>query len=432
MALGSLVTGKIAIVMFENFLQTFESQQSLLPLVKHWVPDAADLQNAGNQLWRPYDQHAPIIAGWDLNGLESGIIQQTYPAVLGTPSNDFVSQRIDDMRDMQFWKERGEQSARRQASNLNQSIASAMALQGSLYYRNTSTNGLDFISEAQALMNERQLVKNQRHYMLNDRSTQKFAKELGSRQTLQGRPESDAWAKGQIGANVAEFDIHTGSFLPALAGGAAVSTTVTGNQSFAPTAGTVDPTTGVVTNVDARSATIPVAASGSYNVGDKVTFVNTSTPVYAVGLDDKTNTVSPMTFTIVAKPNGTSITVMPRPIAADDAALSTLQKAYANINTTILNGATVVRQNSDASARTNLFWDKDAVEVIGGALPAEKFKEFSGKKVLSETMKNGQPVYMVWDGNITDLTFRWRLFTWFGITIRNPSAVGVSVAADGT
>jgi hypothetical protein len=158
MATGSLVTGKIAIVMFENFLQTFESQQSLLPLVKHWVPDAADLQNAGNQLWRPYDQHAPIIAGWDLSGLETGIIQQTYPAVLGTPSNDFVSQRIDDARDMQFWKERGEQSARRQASNLNQSIASAMALQASLYYSNTTTNGLDFISEAQALMNERQLV----------------------------------------------------------------------------------------------------------------------------------------------------------------------------------------------------------------------------------------------------------------------------------
>jgi hypothetical protein len=231
---------------------------------------------------------------------------------------------------------------------------------------------------------------------------------------------------------VAEFDIHTGSFLPALTGGAAISTTVTGNQSFAPTAGTVDATTGVVTNVDARTATIAVAASASYNVGDKVTFVNGSTPVYAVGLDDKTNTVSPMTFTIVAKPNGTSITVMPRPIANDDAALSTLQKAYSNINTTILNGATVVRQNSAASARTNLFWDKDAVEVIGGALPAEKFKEFAGKKVLSETMSNGQPVYMVWDGNITDLTFRWRLFTWFGITIRNPSAVGVSIAADGT
>lgn len=432
MATGSLVTGKIAVVMFENFLETFESQQSLLPLVKHWVPDAADLQNAGNQIWRPYDQHAPLIAGWDLTGLETGIIQQTYPAVLGTPSNDFVSQRIDDARDMQFWKERGEQSARRQASNLNQSIASAMALQGSLFYRSSATSGLNFVTEAQASMNERQLVKGQRHFMLNDRSTQRFANELGARQTLQGRPESDAWSKGQIGSNICEFDIHTGSFLPALTGGASPATTVTGDQSFAPTAGTVDATTGVVTNVDARSATIAVAASASYNIGDKVYFTNSGTAVYAVGLDDKTNTTSPMMFTIVAKPSGTSITVFPRPIAADDAALSTLQKAYANINTTILNGAVVVRANIDASARTNLFWDKNAVEVLGGALPAEKFKEFAGKKVLEERMSNGQPVYMVWDGNITDLTFRWRLFTWFGITIRNPSAVGVAVTYDAT
>lgn len=427
MATGSLVSGKIAIVMFDEWLKTFESQQSMLPLVNHWIPNAADLQNAGNQLWRPYDQHAPIIEGWDLTGQETGIIQQTYPAVLGTPYNDIVSQRIDDMRDMQFWIERARTSARRQASNLNKKVTDAMITQGSLFYRSSASSGLDFVTEAQALMNERQLVKGQRHYMLNDRSTQRFANELGSRQTLQGRPESAAWVKGQIGANVAEFDIHTGSFLSSLAGGAAVNTTVTGTQSFAPTAGTVDPVTGVVTNVDARSATIPVAASGSYNVGDKVIFVNGATPVYAVGLDDKTNTTSPMTFTIVAKPNGTSITVFPRPIAIDDAGLSALQQAYGNINTQITNGATVQRVNTDASARTNLYWDKDAVEVIGGALPAEKFKELSGKKVIQETMSNGQPVYMVWDGDIANLTFTWRLFTWYGITIRNPSAVGVAV-----
>ena len=36
----------------------------------------------------------------------------------------------------------------------------------------------------------------------------------------------------------------------------------------------VNQTTGVVTNVDYRTATIPVTASAGYNVGDKVTFAN--------------------------------------------------------------------------------------------------------------------------------------------------------------
>lgn len=432
MATGSLTTGKIAIQMFSDWLETYQTQKLLLPLVNHWIPSAEDLQNAGNQIWRPYRQHAPVIEGWDLTGDETGIIQEEYPAVLGTPYNDFVSQRIDDMRDMQFWKERAKASARRQASYLNSKIASAMTLQGSLHIRSSASSGFDYISEAQALMNERQLVDNGRHFLLNDRNTQRFAENLAGRQTLQGRPESAAWEKGQIGANVAQFDVHTGSFLLNLAGGASPNTTVTGNQSFAPTAGTVDPVTGTVTNVDARTATIAVAASASYNIGDKVYFTNSSVPVYAVGLDDKVVTDSPMTFTIVAKPNGTSVTVMPRPIAIDDPALDAAQQAYGNINTRILNGAVMVRTNVDTSVRTDLFWDKDAVEVIGGALPAQMFAELAGKKVITERMDNGQPVYMVWSGDIDKLTFSWRLFTWYGITIANPSAVGVATTYTGT
>jgi hypothetical protein len=431
MATGSLTSGKIAIQMFEDWLETYQTQKMLLPLVNHWIPDAADLQNAGNQIWRPVQQHAPVIEGWDLTDDETGIIQQQYPAVLGTPYNDYVSQRIDDMRDMQFWKERAKTSARRQASYLNSKIASAMALQGSLHIRSDASSGFDYISEAQALMNERQLVDNGRHFLLNDRNTQRFAENLAGRQTLQGRPD-ETWKSGQIGKNVAQFDVHTGSFLPLLTGGASPATTVTGNQSFAPVAGTVDTTTGVVTNTDSRTATIAVAASASYNIGDKVYFTNSGTPVYAVGLDDKVVTSSPMTFTIVAKPNGTSVTVMPRPIAINDGALSALQQAYGNINTTILNGAVMVRTNIDASARTDLFWDKDAVEVIGGALPAQMFQELSGKKVITENMDNGQPVYMVWSGDVDKLTFSWRLFTWYGITVANPSAVGVATTYTGT
>jgi hypothetical protein len=420
-------TGKIAEVLFENTIETYEHQEMMLPLVDFYKPDAADMQNSDNFIWRTVQQHAPVITGWDVSGNEQEIIEETYPAVLGTPKNDFVQQRADQMRTTKFWEDRGKASGKRQASELNKSIVNAMVLQGSMYYRSNATSGYDFISEAQATMNERQGMNNQRCFMLNDRDTKLFASDLAARQTLQGRAESEAWTKGQIGSNVAEFDIYTGSFLPNLAGGAAVSTTVTGNQSFAPSGGTVDALTGVVTNVDYRSAVIPVAASASYNVGDKVTIDNTAVSVESVGLDDKTETGQAMTFTIVAKPSGTSITVSPKPIAIGDAALTATELAYANINTPILNGATVERVNSDASNKTNLFWDKDAVEVLGGTIPAKMFKEFDGMKVLNHTMINGQEMYMVYDGNIATMNFRYRLFTWAGITIKDPSRVGVGV-----
>jgi hypothetical protein len=262
--------------------------------------------------------------------------------------------------------------------------------------------------------------------MLNDRTNLTYGSDLAARQTLQGRPEQ-VWATGQIGQNVAEFDVYTASFLPNLAGGADPATTVTGNQSFAPQAGSVNTSTGVVTNVDYRIASIPVADSSSYNVGDKVTISNGGTPVNALGLTDKTDTGQPMTFSIVGKPDATTIQVYPKPIAADDAALSTLELAYANIDTVILNGATVDRLNTVASEKANIFWDKGAVEVLGGEIPADLLKDYDGMKVVSDTMSNGQVMYIVYDGSLVDMSFRYRIFTWYGITICAPHACGVAI-----
>jgi hypothetical protein len=259
-------TGKIAVVLFENAKETYEHQMQLLPLTEYEEPDPGDLQNANNIIWRPVQQHAPILEGFDLTGQETDIIEETYPAQLGTLKNDFIKQRIDDMRTTTFWERRGKESGKRQATELNKLIAQAIALQGSLYYRSDVVSGYDFIAEAQAMMNERQAYHSERYYVLNDRDNLKFSKDLAGRQTLQGRPE-ETWKTGQIGRNVAEFDVYTGSFLPNLVGGDSPDTTVTGDQSFAPEAGSVS-VTGVVTNVDYRLATIPVADSSGYNVGD--------------------------------------------------------------------------------------------------------------------------------------------------------------------
>ena len=421
------ITGKIAEVLFESSLDTIKDQTMLVDLVSRFEPPAGGMQNANNVVWRPAEQQATILDGWDLTGQETGIIEETYPAILGTPKNDFVSVRADDMRDMEFWRRRGVRSGMQQATELNKTIAAAIATQGSLAYKSSATSGYNFVAEAQALMNEQQRNETKRHFVLNDRDTLKFAGDLAARQTLQGRPD-ETWRTGQIGANIASFDVHTGSFLPTLAGGADPATTVTGNQSFAPEGGSVNTATGQVTNVDYRSATIAVAASAAYNVGDKVEIKNGGVAVQAVGASDKVATGQARTFTIVAKPTATSITVYPKPIAADDPGLSTLQKAYANINTRILNGATVNRINTAASYKTNLFFDADAVEVLSGSIPAELMASFAGKKVISETMSNGQKMYMVYDGNINDMTFRYRMFTWWGVTVRDPMRCGVALS----
>lgn len=416
-------TGKIVEVLFEKTKETYEHQMQLLNLTTFNEPDAASLQNANNFIWYPVQQHAPIIEGFDLSGLETGIIEETYPAILGTPKNDFIEQRADDLRDLRFWERRGEQSGRRQATELNKLIAEAVATQGSMFFRSNATSGFDFIAEGQTIQNERQAEHSERCFILNDRDNLKFAKDLSGRETIKGRP-AETWDTGQIGSNVAEYNVYTASYLPNLVGGANPATTTTATVSEVPEGGSVNATTGQVTNVDYRTADVAVVASASYNVGDKITFA----AVESVSLADKTATGQLMTFSIVAKPNGTTITIFPKPIAADDPALSTLEKAYANINTRILSGDTVDRLNIDATAKVNLFWDKTAVEIIGGTVPAELFKEFDGMKVITDTMENGQQMYMIYDGDLAKFTFRYRIFTWYGITIANPSNAGVGIS----
>ena len=421
-------TLKIVEAMLENAANEHEKQSQLLQTTTRIQPDAAALQNASNYVWGRVEQHRPILDGFDLTGQEQDIIEESYPRLLGTPKNDLIAQQIDQVRDISYWERAGKVSGKRQASELNKAIAQAMVTQGSLHFRSNATSGYDFIAEGQAILNERQGQNNGRYFLLNDRDQLKYSKDLASRENLVGRPD-ETWITGTVGEQVAGFDrVLTGSYLPNLAGGADPATTVTADQSFAPEGGSVDAATGVVTNVDYRSATIPVTASAGYNVGDKVTFANGGTAVQAVGLEDKTPTGQPMTFTIVAKPNATSITVYPKPIAADDPGLTDLEKAYANVDTRILNLATVNRVNIDASVKTNLFWDERAVEVMTGEVPAELFKQFGGMKVASAVMDNGQTMYMMYDGDIVKANFTMRIFTWYGITIANPQAVGVATS----
>ena len=174
----ALTTGKTVEIIFENAVETYEHQDSMLDLVSFNQPDPKKMQNADNVIWQDVQQHAPIISGWDLTGEETGIIEELYPAVLGTPNNDLVQQRADKMRDKQFWEKRAKQSGKRQATELNDDIASAIMNQGSLFYRSDDASGYDFISNAQVQMNERQLVNNGRSFLLNDRDNRLFGEDL--------------------------------------------------------------------------------------------------------------------------------------------------------------------------------------------------------------------------------------------------------------
>ena len=423
--MAALTSGKAVEIMAEKFIDTFKEQTSVTKLVKSVPVDMGALQNAGNSIWMPVRQRSASISGLDLSGLQQKVVKQLYQATLGTPDNDLVELSVTDIRDRSFFEERGREAAMQRATNLNKAIATIVKNTGTLTYRDNSTNGLGFIGKAKAMMDKRHVAGNDRYFVINDDHQLLFANELASRQTLQGRP-SDTWDTGMIGKNVAGFDIYTSSSIDSLAGGAA-STTVTGNQSFAPLGGTNNQATGTVVNQDYREAIIPVAASAGFAVGDSVTFSNGATTVKAVGYADKTLTSDAFTATIVEIISGTSVRIWPRPIAADDPALDATDKAYANINTRILNGATMARVNTDALTQPSLFWQKDSIHLISGDIPIDMFK--GGGQSSFKTKIPGTDLYlcMLYDADIVKLSATMRCFVWYGVNNANPSANGRAI-----
>jgi len=429
-------TGKIAEVMFENFIETYEHQNKMVDLCDQIEPDEKMMQNANNVVWRPVQQHRPVLEGWDLTGQEQDIIEETYPSILEEPVGDFILQRADDLRDMTFWERAGKQSAMQQVTEQNKRITDRAVLQGSMFFTQsaaTSTSGFDFLAEGQVIMNQRQSIKGDRCFLLNDRDNKTFANELAGRQTVQGMP-TVTWETGQVANNVAEFDVYTESFLPNIVNNTSGGSTVVGDQSFAPEGGSVDTVTGQVTNVDYRSADVVVASSAAFNVGDKITFDT----VESVGRADKNETNELMTFTVVGKDisAANTIRIYPKPIGVNDATLTALEQAYGNVvnktntNGAIPDGVNVNVLNDFGAAgdqKANLFWNKDAIEVISGTIPVELFKQYDGMQVITETMSNGQTAYMVYDANLTNMSFRYRLFVWYGITIAKPQDVGIGV-----
>ena len=141
-----VATAKIVEVMFENAVDSYEHEQKFLDLVDFEEPEGETLQNSLNIIHRPIQQSAPILSGWDLTGQEQEVIEESVPLILDSPKNDFVSQRADDMRTTMFWERRGKESGRKQSAELNRLIAQAIKLQGSIFYRDNSTNGYNFIS----------------------------------------------------------------------------------------------------------------------------------------------------------------------------------------------------------------------------------------------------------------------------------------------
>lgn len=423
----ALDTAKEVRVMFDMVAEQYEEQTQMANLVGHYTMTGANAQNSNNLEWRQVEQQAPEQEGWEFTDSDFGnVIELSYPTTLGTPKNSLFQLRADDFRDRRFMERRAMAGASRLSSGQNKRIAELVKNTGSIFYR-TSTAGYDFIKTASTIMSERQLAMDAgTSFFVSDRVAQRISSDLAGR-TAMGKLPEDVYKKGMIAAQTAGFDVYESSYLPTITGGATPAVaTVNATVSQKPVANRTE-AGGLVLPVDYRisdAIAFTGANAGDFVVGDRIKF----TGVNAVGLADKTDTGQEMTFVIVGK-SGSSYQLYPRPIALDDAALSSAEAAYANIATQITAGTVVVRLNTDASASANAFWVNDSIEIVDGDAPLEYLGQKDGMQVLTTSLSSGTKLYMAYQGSINDLTLKCRLFTWYDVVNKDPSRNGIAVLA---
>jgi hypothetical protein len=413
-------TAKTLVTFFDKACKQLEKDTTMAENVMIDTVAGDTLQNSNNIYWRNVEQQSDTIEGWDLSGSEGQIIEQAYPLTLSDPVNTFKGFRVDELRDQGFMDRSVRASADKLSSDQNKKIAALVGDTGSLYYESSAT-GYDFLAEGDTILTERQAYTGEGTcFTLDPRANQVMASDLAARGTLSMRPE-DAYATGLIGEQVAGFDkVYRGAYTPSQAAATAGTTTVATDLVDVPEGFTTG-AGGVLVNVDYRVSTISLTDATTFAVGDVITIAG----VNSVGLMDKIDTGELMTCKIVAK-SGNDIDVYPKLIAADQAAITSDEAAYANISTAVV-ATMVVSKVNTVGGRSSLFWAKDSIEIVNGNAPLEMLNEFEGMKVDSATLASGVKLYMAYDARLDSLNCRVRLFTWYGLVNKDPSRNGQAV-----
>jgi len=426
---SSLNEGALITYGIDEIVKVFEGVHTLTDMTQAYDPGAASLQRSANQYWKPIQQQAVVKEGWDLTGQQDGVLELSIQGSLGDPTNTYRQLRADDVRDETAYRRAVRADAMRLLGDMEAKGLSTAATYGSFCVTDSAAFGSadfdlwDGLSTCTTRMEDTEFnIDDGVCAFLNPDAYRAGGKNLitSNARFSQNLPD-DAYKQNLLQNRVAGFDdVYSHPKLQRVTA-QATSLTVNGDQSFAPQA-TELANNGSPVPFDNRYATIPTnEATTGINVGDKFYIAN----VFAVSLDEKIQLDYEQTFTVTSV--GTNeITVSPRPIALDDAALSDLEKAYANINTTISNGDTIVWLNT-AARRSNVVMAKDAMVLASSPIPLnhELFPNLFAEQFQVGPI-NG---IIAFNGNIDDFTGSYRIGLWYDWNIEKPEQIGVLLDA---
>ena len=416
---------KEEVVAFEQILEGFEDGLVMSRMASVYTTDQESMERSNDTIWRPMPMIAQSYDGSDATSNFGDNTQLSVPASIGYQKHSTAQLSAKELRDMLREGTLGKAAMQKLASDINVSMATVAALQGTVVVAKTgAASGYSDIASAEEAFNRVGVSMFDRMLTLSSKDYNGLANDIAGRETP-NQLVRDAYSKSMIGVDIAGFEAHKLDYSSRIAAASAVTVTIgAADQYYTPKA-TSTASTGEVANVDNRYQTITIDTDvtnieSAVAVGDAFTIAG----VYEVHHITKESTGELKTFRVISIESGTgsadgTIKISPAIISAGGG--TDAEKQYQNVSATPANGAAITFLNTTA-ANINPFWHKDALEILPGRLSIDPE---SGAKVLRATLENGIEVVMQKQFDILTQKTRYRWDVLYGVVNKQPEMSGI-------
>lgn len=412
---------KQELVMFDDVIADFEQALVYTQAAERFnLGDATASARANDTVWRPMPLQVDSEEGLDQTGNFLGHTELAVPVTVDRVRSVPGSINSRELRDPNVLRRKGTAAKQKLASDVNDALRRQVAYYGSIVdAQSGAATGFNDVAELMAKFDDLGVPENDRMAFYSSRDMVKMAADLASRQTLSGKTQT-AYEKAYIN-EIAGFNVHkdaSGIYLPAAT---ATTATVTGaNQRHVPQATVKNPVTGDEHNLDNRSMLLTVGAvGGAFQVGDAFTIAG----VYAVNMKSKQATQTLKTFRVIDVRSATSIEIMPAIVCDDGVNPTGAESAYKNVSATPAAGAAITMMNKKASYANTAFV-KGALEFIPSTLALDNQDGWASTKA---TLDNGLTIYYTRQGDINNLSTKYRWDIVFGTALLNPEMAGIQL-----
>ena len=406
-------------VAFEDQLAAFNDLMVESRAVSVYGTDGQLMERANDTIWRPVpyilNSQARVIG----TPVTAQIVNQlTVPSRLNIQRNVTWSMTALELRDALQEGRLGDGSRQRIASDINTSVRSVAANQGTLVVAVTGAPGTyDHIATAQAIMDEQGVPADDRYLFLAPREANGIAGNLVNVNRSFGNAKSDsAFERSEIGQNIASFDIYRSDGAVRLGGINPTVTIATNGAQVRFVPRTLDANGN---NVDNRTQTVTVNTTTGVTAGSMFTVAG----IESVHQITKVPTGQLKTFRVISVDSGTTMTISP-PMVGANSSPTAVETQYKNVEVISTSATAAITWLNRNTANVNPFWHRDSIQMLPGRYVVP---EGAGVDVMRGTTDQGLELVMTKRFDPERFTTLFTFDTFFGVVNLNPEQNGAII-----